>query len=93
VSEVGGSNRIGFIGTGYNHKIRDNGVKSSMDWIRVIELFDLRLYHVVILPHYGDTTDDGTPVGQNGCQYKSQPRRFSAMMEARIDANRKAVQE
>jgi hypothetical protein len=31
-----------------------------MDWIRVIDLLDLRLHRVVTWPHYRDTTDDGT---------------------------------
>jgi hypothetical protein len=30
----------------------------------------VRLHRVVISPHYGDTTDDGTPAGQNQRQYK-----------------------
>jgi hypothetical protein len=31
---------------------------------------DLQLNRVVISPHYGHKTDDGTPTGQNECQYK-----------------------
>jgi hypothetical protein len=31
---------------------------------------ELRIYSAVIWPHYGDTTDDVTPAGQNEHQYK-----------------------
>jgi hypothetical protein len=30
---------------------------------------ELRIYSAVISPHYGDTTDDGTPAGKNERQY------------------------
>jgi hypothetical protein len=56
----------------------------------MIKISDLRLHQILISPHYGDATDDGTPAGRNGCQYKSQPR-FAARMEAKIDTNHKKM--
>jgi hypothetical protein len=31
--------------------------------VGLFELFDVRMYRVVISPHYGDATDDGNPIG------------------------------
>jgi hypothetical protein len=62
VSGVGDSDRIGFISNAYDRK---TGVRSGTDWVRLIELLDLRLHRVVTSPHYGDGTNDGTPAGKN----------------------------
>jgi hypothetical protein len=67
-----------------------------MDWIRVIELLDLRLHRIVIYPHYGDTTDDGTPAGQNRHQQGAVREDLKEMVNAnqeKSDANLKELKE
>jgi hypothetical protein len=96
VSEVGGSDRIGFISSDYDskyvtiwcqqsrsHKLQTTGVRSCIDWIGLIGLLDLRLHRVLISPHYGDSTDDGSSGGQNGRQYKTNQEDLLARMEAK----------
>jgi hypothetical protein len=41
------------------------GIGSGMDWIRLIRLLDLQLHPVLIITHYGDGPNDGTPAGKN----------------------------
>jgi hypothetical protein len=41
VSEVGGSDRIGFFSSGYDRKHVTTGIRSGTDWIRLIRLLDL----------------------------------------------------
>jgi hypothetical protein len=74
MSEVGGPDSIGFFSSGYNSKYVTN-VLEVEDWIKLIRLLVLTLHRVVIEPHYGDATDDGTPAGQNERQYKSNARK------------------
>jgi hypothetical protein len=65
VSEVGGSDRIGFFSSVYDRKHVTTGIRSGTGWVRLIRLLDLQLHRVVISPHYGDTTDDGTLADKN----------------------------
>jgi hypothetical protein len=49
VSEVGGSDHVGFFSSGYNRKYVTT---------------DVTLHRVVISLHCGDATDDGNPAGK-----------------------------
>jgi peptidoglycan hydrolase CwlO-like protein len=52
---------------------------SEVAQIGLIKLLNLGLHHVVILPHYGNGTNDGMP---SGC---SKNREEMARLEAKID--------
>jgi hypothetical protein len=41
VSEVGGSDHIGFFSSGYDHYYMTTGVRGGTDWIRLIRLLEL----------------------------------------------------
>jgi hypothetical protein len=45
VSEIGGSDRIGFFSSGYDRKYATTGLRSGTDWIR---LLDLRLHCILV---------------------------------------------
>jgi hypothetical protein len=60
---------------------------------------DLRLYCIVISPHDGDGTNDGTPDSKNGCQH-GDIRRMNANtkanqedLSARMDTEQARIQE
>jgi hypothetical protein len=69
------------------------GVRSGIDWIKLIRLLDLRLHRVVISPHYGDTTDDGTQLAGMNTNTKANQENLLARMEAKIDTNRDATRK
>jgi hypothetical protein len=61
-----------------------------MGWIKLSRLLNL-------ISHYGYAADNGTPAGQNECQYKKENmQEIRARMEtneAKLEANRNTVQE